>query len=140
MSPQQCRKLHTSREFVEYNVLALEEVNGFHREDFFWAMIAFKVAQSNSEHPERIKFESFLLKFHESEEVTEKPKLKQESIERLDIEYVEEGPETKELSEEERQTLLKKNTFRIEASKQAWGALVGLAIMGDTATKIENMR
>lgn len=48
-----------------------EEVNGFHRNDFFLAQIAMVIAQVNSKDPKDINLAQFLLKFSK-----DKPKKK----------------------------------------------------------------
>ncbi len=51
----------TSTEFVEWQIRLCDEVNEFHREDYYWANIAYIVAQSNSS--KDVKFDPFILKF-----------------------------------------------------------------------------
>ena len=50
-------------EFIQWIAYLDEDLNGFHREDYFLAQIAFMIAQTNSKDPGAIKFDKFLMKF-----------------------------------------------------------------------------
>ena len=132
MSRQECQAKVTSSEFIDWLVFLNDEVNDFHREDYFWAEIAFIMARANSEHPERIEFATFLKKFSEPEEVDQKPVMEERG--EYDVEFVDEP------TEEELKVDLVKLQRSMDISKQAWGMLAGLSISGDTATKMPNMK
>jgi len=53
----------TSTEFVEWKVFLDEQVNAFHREDYFLAAIIAEVRRSYVKYPKRVKLQHHLLKF-----------------------------------------------------------------------------
>ena len=53
-----------------------EEVNGFHREDYYYAQIAAEVRRGIVKHPESVKVSQFLLKFRNEEENKQTPEEK----------------------------------------------------------------
>lgn len=40
-----------------------EDLNGFHRQDYFLAQIAYYIAMANSKDPKKVDFNTFLMKF-----------------------------------------------------------------------------
>ncbi len=55
----------SSTEFLEWVVYLNEDVNAFHREDYFLASIAAEVRCSYVKEPKRVKLSDFLIKFKE---------------------------------------------------------------------------
>jgi len=76
MSLQRCQNETTSGEFLEWLEYLKLDFNVQRREDFFLANIAKEIRMSNVKHPEKVKLESYLLKFKEVEIVPEIPKRK----------------------------------------------------------------
>ncbi len=58
-----CMAETSSSDFVLWNVYLNQEINGFHREDHYWAQIAAEIRMVLAKNPSRIKTEHFLLKF-----------------------------------------------------------------------------
>lgn len=50
-------------EFVTWIEYLDQDMNGFHRQDYFLAQIAYLLATSNAKNPKSIDFNSFLMKF-----------------------------------------------------------------------------
>lgn len=67
MSLQRCKSETTSSELVLWMVFLEEEVNAFHREDYFLANISLRICQAFSDKPNKFKLEDFLLKFTSGE-------------------------------------------------------------------------
>ena len=66
MSVQRCQQETTSTEFLDWIEYLEQDVNAFHREDYFLANIAREICQIRemlSKKPKRVKLKSFLLKF-----------------------------------------------------------------------------
>lgn len=63
MSVQRCKNETTSTEFVNWQVIREKRINGFHREDYFWANIAKILTQANVKDSKSITLDQFLLKF-----------------------------------------------------------------------------
>jgi len=57
-----------------------EELNGFHREDYYLANIAAEVRRSFVKDPAKIKMESFLIKFKKGAKLKRPKKTKEEKI------------------------------------------------------------
>ncbi len=75
MSVQRCKRETTSTEFVDWRVYLQQEINGFHREDYFFAQIACEIRRVLAKHKKRIKPEHFLIKFDtKGEEATPQSK------------------------------------------------------------------
>ena len=68
MSKQRCQNEITSSEFVDWMVYFDEDLNRFHREDYFLAQIAQEIRRVLSKKPDKIKLDSFLLKFEYAKE------------------------------------------------------------------------
>lgn len=59
-----CKLETTPTQFVMWRVyLDEEEINGFHREDYYLAQICQLIVAVNSKNPKGIKLKDFLLKF-----------------------------------------------------------------------------
>ncbi len=76
MPVQECRRKTTSTEFVKWRIRMEREVNEFHREDAFLAMIAMMIAKANSKEGDNITMEPFMLKFTTSQKEEESLDLK----------------------------------------------------------------
>lgn len=50
-------------EFIQWIHYLDEDINRFHRQDFFLASIAAEIRRSNAKHPEKVKNDSFLIEF-----------------------------------------------------------------------------
>lgn len=59
--------------FVKWRVWLEEDLNAFHRQDYFLAQIAHLLAMANSKKPQDIKFDSFLMKFSKKQPETKGP-------------------------------------------------------------------
>tara|TARA_R110000765_G_scaffold288759_2_gene384962 strand:+ start:2044 stop:2391 length:348 start_codon:yes stop_codon:yes gene_type:complete len=107
MSVQETKARISSSEFTMWKAYFEGEHTRFHREDYFFAMIAAEVRRTVVQHPEKVSMEDFLLDFgggtqKEREEVTE------EALER-----------------------------KIEISKSMWMAAVGMDIADNPADEKE---
>ena len=72
---QRCKAETTSSEFVVWMEYLKQDINAFHREDYFWANIARLIREFQmmfTKKPKRVDLEPFLLKF---EPEKEKPSL-----------------------------------------------------------------
>lgn len=57
-------KSHTSStQFLEWQAYIEQDLNAFHREDYFWASIAAEVARVLAKDPKRIDIKDYLVKF-----------------------------------------------------------------------------
>lgn len=67
MSPQECKRKHTSREFLDWCAFLEWEVNSFHREDHYLAQIASEIRRGWVEPKKRknVKDEQFLITFRQ---------------------------------------------------------------------------
>lgn len=63
MGLQQCRRETTSSEFSEWLDYLDQDVNEFHREDYYLAQIAAEIRRMFSKKPNRIKVDDFLMRF-----------------------------------------------------------------------------
>lgn len=63
MSVQRCQCEISSSEFMDWIVYLDEEMNLFHREDFFLAQIATEIRRSFVKDPSKVKFKDFLIQF-----------------------------------------------------------------------------
>ena len=62
----------SSEEFVEWTAFLDEiEPNLNHREDFYLAQIAYRIALAQTSNPQNLKIEDFLIKFKRDDEVDE---------------------------------------------------------------------
>ncbi len=68
MSLQRCQEETSSSDFVLWKVYLEEELNGFHREDYYLAQIAQEIRMVLAKKPSQIKLKSFLLKFVREQE------------------------------------------------------------------------
>lgn len=82
-----------------------EEVNGFHREDYYLAQVAMVTAQANSKHPEKIELEHYLLGFESK--------------------VVEVQEDVSEISAEEHERKIKESSA---ASKALWFGRLGVPV------------
>jgi len=79
MSVQRAQFEITSTEFVDWVVyLDDEEINGFHREDYYLANIAAEVRRSYIKDPTKVRTESFLMKFKKKDEIERPVKMTRE--------------------------------------------------------------
>lgn len=83
MPLQRCQLETSSTEFLDWMAYLKQDVNTFHREDYFWANIAAEIRRTIAKDPAKVNMKSFLLKFTgeekrktfvTKEEVTEKSK------------------------------------------------------------------
>jgi len=66
MSLQRCQQETTSTEFLDWMEYLKQDVNAFHREDYFLANIAMHIRMAFAKDPKKVpKLERFLLKFTE---------------------------------------------------------------------------
>lgn len=66
MSKQRCLQETTSTEFLDWMEYLKQDVNAFHREDYFLASIAMHIRMAFAKDPGKVpKLEHFLLKFKE---------------------------------------------------------------------------
>jgi len=98
MSKQRCQAETTSSEFVKWIRYLDDEVNAFHREDYYWAQIAAEIRRGNVKHPKNVKVGDFIMTFTTT---TKKKAEKKEKAEGLSREA------------------------RIARSKSFWSALAG---------------
>ena len=77
MSVQKAQFEITSTEFLDWIVYLNEEVNSFHREDFYLAQIASEIRRSWSNKPNKIKLENFLMKLDDKIDLKEELKKKE---------------------------------------------------------------
>ena len=85
MSKQRCQQETSSTEFLDWMVYLEEDVNAFHREDYFLASIAREICQVRemfAKKPRNVKLEWFLQKFTSQKEKVVKPLTKEEATER----------------------------------------------------------
>ena len=85
MSIQRCQQETTSTQFLDWIEYLEQDVNAFHREDYFLASIAREVCQVRemfSKKPKHIKLEWFLQKFTLKKVKDEKPITREEAAER----------------------------------------------------------
>jgi len=71
MSVQRCQQETTSTEFLDWMEYLEQDVNGFHREDYFLANIAKEICQVRemfAKKPKSMKLEWFLQKFTSKKE------------------------------------------------------------------------
>ena len=60
---KECKKRLSSMDFVLQLEYLEQDLNGFHRNDYFLAQIAHMLAMANSKDPKAVKFDTFLMKF-----------------------------------------------------------------------------
>lgn len=63
MTVRECKHRISSMEFIQWIEYLEQDMNGFHREDYFLAQIAYMQAIANAKNPKSVKFDSFLMKF-----------------------------------------------------------------------------
>jgi len=63
MSVQRAQLEISSTEFLDWIIYLNEEINSFHREDFYLAQIAAEIRRSWVKSPEKVGLKTFLLKF-----------------------------------------------------------------------------
>lgn len=66
MSVQRAQLEISSTEFLDWIIYLNEEINSFHREDFYLAQIAAEIRRSWINNPKEVKLNSFLMKFGKS--------------------------------------------------------------------------
>ena len=69
MSVQRAQQEITSAEFIEWIAYLDEDINRFHRQDYYLAQIAAEIRRSFVKNPVKIKISSFLMKFKGKEKV-----------------------------------------------------------------------
>jgi len=83
---QECQRKTTSKEFLEWmDYIEAEETESFHREDYYYALIASEVRRSYVKDPHKVCLEDMLLKFtQKSNTVSEitSPAREEDKIER----------------------------------------------------------
>ena len=82
MSVQRCQQETTSTQFLDWIEYLEQDVNAFHREDYFLASIAREICQVRemfSKKPKHIKLEWFLQKFTLKKVKDEKPITREEA-------------------------------------------------------------
>lgn len=84
MSVRRAQREISSREFVEWVVYLDQEVNEFHRQDYFLANIAKTIKEVNATNPSAVTIDEFLLKFatHESKDTKLTPDKQKSRMER----------------------------------------------------------
>ena len=80
MSKQRCQTETTSTEFLDWMIYLEQDVNAFHREDFFLANIAKSIIQANSKDPKSVKLKHFLLKFEQEDSKASKASKMKQSL------------------------------------------------------------
>ena len=63
MSLQRCQEETSSTQFLDWLEYLRQDVNAFHREDWFSAQIAQEIRRTISKEPKSVKIDSFLQKF-----------------------------------------------------------------------------
>lgn len=63
MGVQECKRKHTSTDFVKWKIFLERLPNAFNAEHHYLAQIAYVLAQVNAEKGKRFSIEQFLLKF-----------------------------------------------------------------------------
>ncbi len=114
---QEFRRKTTSSEFIRWLVFFKEEVNHFHREDYYWAQIAWIIGNMFVKDDEQIPLEKFLLKFKEKEVEEDAP-----IEENFEIEF--------ERTPEESEEMIKEIA---EKSRRLWYMALGLGPDGKPA-------
>jgi len=85
MSIQRCQEEHSSTQFLDWMEYLEQDVNAFHREDYFLASIAREICQVRemfAKKPRQVKLEWFLQKFISKKDKVVKPLTKEEATER----------------------------------------------------------
>jgi len=75
MSKQRCQEETTSTEFLQWIQYLDDQINAFHREDYFLANIAKVLVQANVKDPKKVKLEDYLVKFKKAIPVSRQKKL-----------------------------------------------------------------
>jgi len=75
MSKQRCQDETTSTEFLDWMQYLDDDINAFHREDYFLAQIAKVFVQANVKNPKNIKLDDYLVKFKKPAPVSRQKKL-----------------------------------------------------------------
>ena len=84
MSLQRCQIETTSTEFLDWIEYLEQDVNAFHREDWFLANIAREIRRTILKNPNKsLGWEEFLLKFSDQKEMEEKGKDKEKAMAKL---------------------------------------------------------
>lgn len=73
----------TSSEFVLWRVYLEEEVNHFHREDYFMAQVALEVRRVLAKNPNKYKLKDFLIKFRSDKPEPQRPLTEEEKKQRV---------------------------------------------------------
>jgi hypothetical protein len=79
---QEVQRGMTSSEFILWKVYLEEEVNYFHREDYFWAQIALEIRRVLAKNPNKYQMKDFLVKFKSSKPEVKKPLTEEEKKQR----------------------------------------------------------
>ena len=82
MSKQRCQQETTSTEFLDWVEYIEQDINAFHREDYFLAQIAQEIRRTIVKEPEKVKIESFLQKFERKVVKIKKKLTKKEAAEK----------------------------------------------------------
>lgn len=83
MSVQRAQHEITSSEFLDWIVYLDEDINGFHRGDYFLAQIAQEIRRSFVSEPDTVKLEPFLIKFETKKKEKKKKLTKEEATRRM---------------------------------------------------------
>ncbi len=85
MSVQRCLQETTSTEFLDWMEYLEQDVNAFHREDYFWATISREIKEVRAmfaKGTKVIKLDQFLLKFTNQKKVEDKKTTKENALEK----------------------------------------------------------
>ena len=81
MSYQRCQEETTSTKFLDWMEYLKQDVNAFHREDYFLADIARHIRLASAKDPKKIpRLEHFLLKFKEGIKIRKKKSMTKEEV------------------------------------------------------------
>lgn len=72
----------TSSEFNMWMIYLEEEINGFHREDYYLAQIAAEIRKGQVKNPKKVKVKDMILQFSIGRKQKKTPMDKEESINR----------------------------------------------------------
>jgi len=84
MSLQRCQEETTSTQFIDWMTYLEQDVNAFHREDYFLANIAKEVQRTIAKDRKSVKLKPFLLKFVREgvKRVARRPTVEKEATEK----------------------------------------------------------
>lgn len=89
MSLQRCQEETTSTQFLDWMEYLEQDVNAFHREDYFLANIARLLQMAIAKNPEKVKLKHFLFEFvNKRIKKKEKPLTKKKAAERMKSQFL----------------------------------------------------